>query len=240
LLVEEEMLPATCSLAALSVRVDNLDRDDVRTALDTVLRRAGRNAAPLTGLSLSRGGGRGTLVLAGRGALTAPQLRAVADDLHEDLLKTLAIDSGARVGIGPVVAAATEAASSARRATEALEVADAVPGFGPVTSWSDLGVYRLLVQLPLHDLPEDALPEGLRTLMDVDSGGSLMATLETWLDEGGDPRSTVARLQIHRTSLYYRLSRIEAVTGLRLGNGGDRLALHLGLKLARLQGRLSP
>ncbi|MER5625228.1 hypothetical protein [Streptosporangium sp. NPDC002544] len=41
-----------------------------------------------------------------------------------------------------------------------------VTGFGTVTAWDDLGVYRLLVQLPLSDLPEDAIPDGLRTLME--------------------------------------------------------------------------
>ena len=93
----------------------------------------------------------------------------------------------------------------------------AVAGFGAVTSWSDLGVYRLLVQLPLHELTADALPDGLRQLMAIDAGGPLVETLETWLDEACDPRATVARLQVHRTSLYYRLSRIEEITGLRSG-----------------------
>jgi DNA-binding PucR family transcriptional regulator len=39
---------------------------------------------------------------------------------------------------------------------------------------------------------------------------------------------------VHRTSLYYRLSRIELISGMDLASGGDRLSLHLGLKLARL------
>lgn len=63
-----------------------------------------------------------------------------------------------------------------------------------------------------------------------------MKTLETWLDEGCGPRATVARLQVRRTSLYYRLGRIEEITGMKLSDGGDRLALHLGLKLIRLRG----
>lgn len=238
LLVEEELLPVTCSVGVLSVRVDEADREDVRTALDTVLRRAGRRAAPLVSLALSRGGGRGVLLLAGRRAPTDAQLQGVADDVLQELSKTLGIDDGIRVGIGPVVPDPATAATSHRRAREALDVAAAVPGFGPVVRWADLGVYRLLVQLPLADLPEDAVPEGLRALIAADAGGPLLETLETWLDEGGDPRATVARLNVHRTSLYYRLSRIEEITGMQVGNGSDRLALHLGLKLARLQGTL--
>jgi hypothetical protein len=43
-------------------------------------------------------------------------------------------------------------------------------------------------------------------------------------------------LGIHRATFYYRLHRIERITGLNLQSGDDRLALHLGLKLARLAG----
>jgi DNA-binding PucR family transcriptional regulator len=74
--------------------------------------------------------------------------------------------------------------------------------------------------------------------MESDAEGPLVETLETWLDEGCDSRATVARLQVHRTSLYYRLGRIEEITGLSLNSGAARLDLHLGLKLARLQGLL--
>jgi DNA-binding PucR family transcriptional regulator len=42
-------------------------------------------------------------------------------------------------------------------------------------------------------------------------------------------------LGIHRQTLYYRLSRIERLTGLDLGEGEDRLLLHMALKHARLQ-----
>jgi len=43
-------------------------------------------------------------------------------------------------------------------------------------------------------------------------------------------------MQIHRQTLYYRLSRIEAVTGLDLADGDARLLLHASLRAARLAG----
>ena len=48
--------------------------------------------------------------------------------------------------------------------------------------------------------------------------------------------STAEALFLHRASLYYRLQRIEELTGASLKSGSDRLVLHLGLKLARLLG----
>jgi DNA-binding PucR family transcriptional regulator len=41
-------------------------------------------------------------------------------------------------------------------------------------------------------------------------------------------------LCIHRQTLYYRLGRIEELTGLDLADGADRLLLHLGVRAARL------
>jgi DNA-binding PucR family transcriptional regulator len=64
----------------------------------------------------------------------------------------------------------------------------------------------------------------------------LVATLERYLDFAGDTRKTAGSLYLHRTSLYQRLRRVERLAGVDLANGDDRLALHLSLKLARLQG----
>ena len=66
---------------------------------------------------------------------------------------------------------------------------------------------------------------------------TLPATLETYLDSACDARATAAALHLHRTSLYYRLSRIEALTGVDLATGSGRLELHLALGLARLARR---
>ena len=236
LLVDDEMLPPGCSVAVLVLQVRSTEREDLRTTLQAVLRRAGRRAKPLVGLSMALAGGRGVLLLAGRRPPSAADLRVVGEQVHDELLKALGANADVRVGIGPVLAGPERASTSAVRAREALEVTAVVPDFGTVTAWDDLGVYRLLVQLPLADLPENAIPDGLRILMDQDAEGVLLKTLETWLDEGCDARRSVAHLRVHRTSLYYRLGRIEEITGLSLDNGRIRLDLHLGLKLARLKG----
>ena len=107
-------------------------------------------------------------------------------------------------------------------------------GFGQVVCYDELGIYGLLVHLPLDSLPPDAVPAGLRQLIEKDTAGHLVDTLEIYLDSAGDARASAARLNVHRTSLYYRLSRIELITGMNLASGTDRLSLHLGLKLARL------
>ncbi len=79
----------------------------------------------------------------------------------------------------------------------------------------------------------DDIPLGLRHLL---NGGhdQLVHTLETYLDHAGDVKATAAALWLHRTSLYYRLRRIEELAGVDLNRGEDRLLCHVALKLTHL------
>ncbi|WP_407702280.1 helix-turn-helix domain-containing protein [Streptomyces specialis] len=68
----------------------------------------------------------------------------------------------------------------------------------------------------------------------------LARTAETFLDHAGGATRTAAALGVHRQTLYYRLSRVERLTGLDLASGEDRLLLHMALKAARLTGPAAP
>lgn len=127
-----------------------------------------------------------------------------------------------------------EVAQSAQEAELAARVAHAVPPDGQLVDWDKLGIYRLLMHLPLDRLPAGAVPPQVLPLLQSEGGRDLIWTVETYLDHAGDARSTVAALNVHRTSLYYRLGRFTELTGLDLNDGAQRLELHLGLKLLRL------
>lgn len=120
-------------------------------------------------------------------------------------------------------------------ARQAAEVAQIVRILGPVVHHSALGIYGLLAEMPLDRLAAN-IPSGLRRLLDsaTTANDDLIRTLETFLDNAGEVKRTSEKLHIHRTSLYYRLKRIQETTGLSLSSGDDRLNLHLGLKIARL------
>jgi hypothetical protein len=62
----------------------------------------------------------------------------------------------------------------------------------------------------------------------------LAATAEAYLDAAGSVARTAAALGIHRQTLYYRLGRITALTGLDLADGDTRLLVHASLRRARL------
>jgi hypothetical protein len=136
------------------------------------------------------------------------------------------------VGAGDPRPSLAQAAASYTEALHAATVAERVPALGPVASWSSLGVYRMLAAVP-----PDAIHPSVSALLPSAEHAPLLATLETYLDLAASAVETSNALRLHRTSLYYRLQRVEALTGMSLKDGGDRLMLHLSLKLARLHGR---
>jgi hypothetical protein len=130
--------------------------------------------------------------------------------------------SVARTGLAELGAAWWEASAAARAAL-------AEPRFGPVAEWAAIGPYRLLTSLP----PEAAHDPAVRTLLSP-AHRELARTAEVYLDCAGQAARTAAELGIHRQTLYYRLSRVEKLTGLDLDEGEDRLLLHMALKTHRL------
>ena len=103
------------------------------------------------------------------------------------------------------------AAREARRqALAAAELAALDPALARPTRWSALGAYRTLLATPR---PAD---EVLRPLDDAGaSAPMLLATLEAFLDLAGDVQAVAKHLNLHRSSLYYRLDRIAQLAGRR-------------------------
>jgi hypothetical protein len=168
-------------------------------------------------------GGRATCIVGAQATMRGPQLA--------EALRSVVREGGAaHVGEGDAVPELSEARTSHRRALAALRVA--VDRGQDLARWDELRAYRLLTALPPTAF--DDVPEDLRKLL---QGGheQLVLTLETYLDHAGDVKSTAAELWLHRTSLYYRLRRIEEVAGVDLNRGEDRLLCHVALRLSRLQ-----
>ncbi|WP_151771099.1 PucR family transcriptional regulator [Streptomyces abyssomicinicus] len=135
---------------------------------------------------------------------------------------------GSATGVGGPRRGAREAGVLWDQALAAARAASAEPRLGPVARWSSIGPYRLLTRLPAGVTAEDA---ALRELL---AHPELARTVEVYLDHAGQAGRTAAALGIHRQTLYYRLSRVEQLTGLDLDDGEHRLLLHMGVKAARL------
>jgi len=160
--------------------------------------------------------------------LRSPHLLAAARTGAAALLEQLAVED-AVAGVSAGRTSLAELPEAWREAVAAARAARVQPRLRPIARWSDLGPYRLLTTLPPNAPPDPAVAPLLSP-----THRELAHTAEVFLDHAGQAGRTAAALAIHRQTLYYRLSRIEQLTGLDLSDGESRLLLHMALKAARL------
>jgi hypothetical protein len=135
-----------------------------------------------------------------------------------------ALPRGSTAGVSRVRSGTAELAEQWSEACAAARVAAVVPRFSPVAHWPELGAWRLVSGMSGAD------PAVQPLLADPVLG----ETAEVFLDCAGSASRAAAALSVHRQTLYYRLTRIEALTGLDLSDGEARLLLHASLKATRL------
>lgn len=144
----------------------------------------------------------------------------------------------ATVGVGSVVRALPEVA---RSLSEASHVAAAAPAAGRRKAYYELWDVR--VRGLIHVLRDDPrlqhfIDRELGALLrhDAARGSTLLATLETYLDQGRNKARTAAALHLSRPALYARLGVIARVLDADLDDPEVCLSLHvavLGLRSLR-------
>ncbi|HEY7432248.1 MAG TPA: helix-turn-helix domain-containing protein [Streptosporangiaceae bacterium] len=142
---------------------------------------------------------------------------------------------------GPQLVTGTAGAAAALEAVHdhldnaryAAEVAAAVPAFGRAVDWGELGSYAVFQHLPRDQAAPERICPGITTLL-TDRTRMYETTIRAYLDSGANAQQTAALLNIHRTTLYWRLARVSSLLAVDLSRGDDRLNLHLALKLAEL------
>jgi hypothetical protein len=172
---------------------------------------------------------------------TSSGLHAQAARIAERLASNLPADGWrAAVGVSDVGGAADGLPVRRRHAELAASIARRVPGAGPWVAWDDLGAYRPLALLVDDRDPTNFVTAPLRLLMVDNEASTLVPSLISFLEHGGNARAAAAELFVHRSSLYQRLHRIERVCGIDLSSGDARLELHLALRLWRMAGEPAP
>jgi hypothetical protein len=137
------------------------------------------------------------------------------------------------IGIG---GACRDPADIARSYGQARRTIDAVVRLGrqgQVVAFGDLGIHRLLLQVP--DLAElrSFATEILGKLggQERQRGTELLTTLACYFRENNSPQRTARSLHVHPNTVAYRIRRIQEITGLQLGNYRDRLMAQVALEI---------
>lgn len=119
-----------------------------------------------------------------------------------------------------------------------FDSADRHPGaIGQITSLAEARTTVLLDEIVALVAGQDALVDPrLPALRDYDArhDGSLVATLQAYLDCFGDIAAAGQWLHVHPNTVRYRVRRIEKLLGTSLADPDDRLVLALGLRAMSL------
>ncbi|WGX95856.1 CdaR family transcriptional regulator [Nocardioides sp. L-11A] len=237
--LEEELVPkdaAVVTAAVLRAATPQEDSPDFHSAIAKLAERTTSMGTDPTYLCLPRRHELVVIVAGSRGRGRDSPLAAI-----RRIAGALSERTGVRTttGVGRQQETLTAAHQSYQDALVAIRAAQFLPSMGDVVTWESLGVYVLLAKLDPQELVLGPHQTPIVRLISSRNSSVLLSTAETFLDLAGDVQRSAAVLHVHRATLYQRLARIEEVTGLDFSDGGDRLTLHLGLKVARLSGALA-
>jgi purine catabolism regulator len=152
------------------------------------------------------------------------------------LLHALADTHAITAGISRPVASAASWPRAYDEAEQALGLSLQLFGPRSITAYSDLGVFRLLLELRGSAELRSFYHQTLGTLVGHDraNGGELVRTLEGYFAALGNVHQAAELLHVHRNTLIYRLRRISEISGLNLKRAEDVLALQLALRAHRI------
>jgi DNA-binding PucR family transcriptional regulator len=171
---------------------------------------------------------------------------ATADEQHADgtdprrlgttcitRLAELFPDTKTVIGIGGTCRNPREIARSYEEAHRTLETLRRLGRTSAVTAFEDLGIHRLLLQVPdlseLRSFADDVLGRLSRT--ERDRRSEYLTTLACYLRENSSPQRAARFLHVHPNTVAYRVKRIEEITGLSLDNYRDRLTTQVALEI---------
>ena len=139
------------------------------------------------------------------------------DKLASSIVDTLSSEfyTQCTVGIGTVVNNIKDLARSFKEAQVALEVGKVFDTEKAIVSYNDLGIARLIYQLPttLCDMfLREVFKKGSIESLDQET----LSTIQKFFENNLNVSETSRKLFVHRNTLVYRLEKIKKLTGLDL------------------------
>jgi sugar diacid utilization regulator len=137
------------------------------------------------------------------------------------------------IGIGGSCRDPREVARSYAQAQRTTQTLRRLGRAGTVSAFGDLGILRLLLQVPdlaeLRSFAADVL--GKLAVHEQEHKSEYLTTLACYFRENNSPQRASRILHVHPNTVAYRVKRIEEITGLRLDNYTDRLIAQVALEI---------
>jgi hypothetical protein len=139
-----------------------------------------------------------------------------------------ALEGIATVGMGGVVAELERAVESHEQAELAIRIARSTGARS--FDWADAKLDGMIAALLPEQVPSYLLPRRMIDALENQSEENLLA-IRSYLYNAGNVVKTCEELHVHRTTVYYRLTRFTESTGLDLEDGDTRLMVHLWFRM---------
>ena len=137
------------------------------------------------------------------------------------------------IGIGGPCRDPREVARSYAQAQRTTQTLKRLGRAGTVSAFGDLGILRLLLQVPdlaeLRSFAADVL--GKLAVHEQEHKSEYLTTLACYFRENNSPQRASRILHVHPNTVAYRVKRIEEITSLRLDNYTDRLIAQVALEI---------
>ena len=144
------------------------------------------------------------------------------------------------VGIGRPYLGLDGLRTSLAEAKEAATIAQAAGGTSGVQHIDEMGVRRILLGWYASDTFAEFAQTLLGPLLVTDGDGTLLHTLEVYLDEESSATMAASRLKVHRNTILNRIERLKTLLTVDLDDPEERLAVQLACRVIRLKRGESP
>jgi hypothetical protein len=148
------------------------------------------------------------------------------------------LGQGATCGVSEQVDSPELVPRGVRQAERAIDLGLRLGRVGQLVRYDELGIYRLLCTIGDMQQLMGFARGVLGSLLDYDTEHrtELVHTLSVYLHHHGSHKQSARMLHLHTNTVAYRVARIEAITGLALGDPDDRLIAHVAVKITESQG----
>ncbi|AZT89502.1 PucR family transcriptional regulator [Caldicellulosiruptor changbaiensis] len=160
-------------------------------------------------------------------------LRPILNTIKERIsqrLKPLTVS----IGVGKCYSEISQMQKSFKEAEKALKFAHCIKRGNSIAYYSEMGVFCLLYEFERH---KEKLEEFCKQMLgplkkyDEENQTELLKTLEVFLDENCNMVHSAKKMFIHRSTLMYRLKKIEEILGIEISNSENRFNLKLALEV---------
>ncbi|MQA84561.1 MAG: hypothetical protein GEV03_08050 [Streptosporangiales bacterium] len=142
-------------------------------------------------------------------------------------------DATVTIGIGGMCRQPPDIARSYAEARRTIDTVRRMGRTGRVVAFDDLGIHRLLLQVPNLTELQGFAREVLGALSSPrdERNAEYLGTLACYFRENNSPQKASRILHVHPNTVTYRIRRVEELTGLDLSNHTDRLMAQVALEI---------